>query len=216
MPVGNPEEHSTPVGRKIPDLEVARGGDERVVVVVRRVAERVIADIHLAAGLEQLDLVVVAERAELLYRLSDAHLVPAEGYVLLRQRPHAAFHRIYILRREGSAVTLVEGAEISFRNRPSQDDAAAGKHVLRGLYEQEAQRTAVGAAPAVGAVVEELDVPVVEHAELEPFADIVDLGGDYVVGALEVEFRKHLQKGGALLELLVGTGIPAIDPKHLE
>ena len=202
------------VGRKPPDLQQAGAGHERVVEIVGRVLEGIIGDIDVSAGAEELDLVVVAELAEDADGLVGLHFVAAEGDVLLHELLHPGADGVHLGFRDGGAVGLVDIAEIALGNRAAQDDAVVREQVAGGLAEQEAQRAAVDVAAGVGAIVEKLDVAVVEHAELEPFGDVVDLGGKDVVGAFERKGGEHVQQGGPFLELLVSVRVFAINSEH--
>ena len=86
--VGDAEQQAVLIRLEPPDGEVAGGGQQTAVVVVDSVAQRVVVDVHLPAGLEEAHLVVETPLAEQPHSLVSLHLLAAEGDVLVDNLLH--------------------------------------------------------------------------------------------------------------------------------
>ena len=214
--VGDAEEDAVAERLKGPDLEVAGARDETVVEEVGRAVKGVVLDIDVAAGLQELDLVLVTEAAEEFDGLFDGDFVAVEGDVLLDDFLHAGTYGGDVFGRQGGAVRLGEVAEIPLRQRPAHRNLAAGEDVQARLRKQKTKRTRVHTASAVSRIVEELDGSVLVNSEFQSLGDIVDLGRDDREGPVEPEGVEHLDQGGPFGEFRKGLGVLAIDPEHLD
>ena len=65
--------------------------------------------------------------------LFGTHLVSAEKNIFLYDFPHSSRNGIHIGLDQLSAVTLVQRAEITLGNRPSDHYSAIREHILRSL-----------------------------------------------------------------------------------
>ena len=214
VPVGHAQNHAVAVGRELPYPQIAGAGHERAAVEVRSLAESVVFDVDVAAGLHELHLVELAEAAEQLRGLLHLDIMPPERQVELHQLRHPVPDGGDVLFAESGAVRFGDAAEVALRDRTAQHCPASGENVFRCLAEQEAERMAVDVATCVAPVVGELYVLVVEHFEKQSFGDVVDLCGEYVAGFVEVERREHFEQGGTFGKFLEGAGIPAVDSWH--
>ena len=95
------------------------------------------------------------------------------------------------------------------------EDAAFAEHVLGGLAQEEEEGAVVYPHPACCGGVAEFHVAVVEYPELEPLGNIVHLRRHDREGLVELELGKHVQKGGAFPEALVGFSVLAVDLYHV-
>ena len=105
-------------------------------------------------------------------------------------------------------------AEITARDGVFHVQLAVRKHVRGRLEHQEAQGTEID-PPAAGLPdVQEFDVLVLVHLELESLGDVVHLGGDDRVGPVELEIGEHLGEGSAFRILPDSLRVLAIDLQH--
>ena len=123
----------------VPDFQVAGARDKDVVVVVGRLVEGVVIDIDLAAGLQNLDLVVHPEIAEQFDGFPDLHVVASELDVFLHYSLHPGSQGLHVSCIDRNAVSLVYHAVVALGNRPSDDQLAFRENVPGGLVEQEAE-----------------------------------------------------------------------------
>ena len=214
LQVGFPQEDPVVIGLDAPDGQVAGGGDEFSVVVVGRVVQGIIVRICLAAGLQELDLVVVAGFPEFLDGLFGLDIIPVERQVLRHEFLHPGFQELQVLAGEVRAVGLAQVAEVAAGNRVLHIQLAVREHVRGRLVHQEAQRAEVHPPPAGFPDVQELDVLVLVHLELEALGDVVDLGRYDRVGPVKFEVGQHLGEGSALRILPGGLRVLAIDLQH--
>ena len=202
------------VGLDAPDGQVAGGGDEFSVVIVGGVIQGIVVRVGLAAGFQELDLVVVAGFPEFLDGLFGLDVIPVEGQVLRHEFLHPGFQEFEVLASEVRAVGLPQVAEIAAGDRVLHVQLAVREHVRRGLVHQEAQGAEVH-PPAAGLPdVEELDVLVLVHLELEALGDVVDLRRHDRVGPVEFEVGQHLGEGCAFRVFPGGLRVLAIDLQH--
>ena len=209
-----PQEDAVVVGLDAPDGQVAGGRDELAVIVVAGVVQGVVVRIGLAAGLQELDLVVVAGFPEFLDGPFGLDVIAVEGQVLLHEFLHPGLQELEVLAGEVGAVGLPQVAEIAAGDRMFHIQLAVREHVRGRLVHQEAQGTEIHPPAAVLADVQELDVLVLVHLELEALGDIVDLGRYDREGAVEFEIGQHLGEGGALRVLPECLRVLAIDLQH--
>ena len=198
----------------IPHRDVACGGQQAAIIIIYRVAQHVVVHVGLAARLQQPHLVLVAVFPEDLDGLLQPYFAAVEGQVLVDDLLHPCLDLLDVSLLHLAAVRLVELAEIAVGDGMLDFHLGLRADVLRGLAEQEAQGTAVHAAGAGVAQVEEFDVAVVVHAEAQALRDVVDLGRDNGIRAVEFEGREHLLEGSAFVEALGGAGVFAVDGKH--
>ena len=126
----------------------------------------------------------------------------------------SGFQKLEVLGGEVRAVGLPQVAEIAAGDRMFHIQLAVREHVRGRLVHQEAQGTEIHPPAAVLADVQELDVLVLVHLELEALGDIVDLGRYDREGAVEFEIGQHLGEGGALRVLPECLRVLAIDLQH--
>ena len=117
MMVRNAQEQTLVVLDQIPYLQVAGRRDETAVVVIRRISEGVVIDIHLAAGSEQFDLIVVAALLEYAYRLVSLHFEAVEYHILCYDFLHTLFYRGDVFFADFDAVLFAQIAVEATRNR---------------------------------------------------------------------------------------------------
>ena len=123
----------------VPDLQVAGARDQDIVIVVGRLVEGVVIDIDLAAGLQNLDLVVHPEIAEQFDGFPDLHVVASELDVFLHYSLHPGSQGLHVSCIDRNAVSFVYHAVVALGNRPSDDQFAFREDVPGGLVEQEAE-----------------------------------------------------------------------------
>ena len=212
MTVRYPQQETVFIKREVPDLEIAGGGDKGVVIIVRSALQGVIADVWLAAGLQELHFIIIAECGEDADGLFVAYLNALERGVCRHYLPHPVDDAFDVLACHGR--TFAELAEITFGDGSAHLYLAVREDVPAGFAQQEAQGPAVGAAPYVGAVVEEFHVAAVVGAVLEALGYVVDFGAENVVWTVEVELRKSFRQSDSLLEFQGGAGVLAIYLEH--
>ena len=202
------------VGLDAPDGQVAGGGDELAVIVVGGVVQGVVVRVGLTAGLQEFDLVVIAGFPELLDGLVGLDVIPVEGQVLRHEFLHPGFQEFEVLAGQVRAVGLPQVAEVAAGDRVLHVQLAVREHVRGRLVHQEAQGSEVH-PPAAGLPdVQELDVLVLVHLELEALGDVVDLGRYDRERAVEFEVGQHLGEGSALRVFPGSLRVLAIDLQH--
>ena len=213
--VRHTQQHTAPVWGQTPDFKVTRARDQGIIIVVSRILEGVVVHVNVAAGLQKLDFVLVPEFAEHAYGFGSLHLVAAERNVAGDEFLHPDAYRSHIGVKQGSAVALVDAAEIALGDGPAHHNLAFREEVAGRLVEQEAEGAAIHVASAVGTVVKKFHVPVVEYSEFQAFAHIVDLGAYNVERLVKFEVRNHFKQGGAFLEFQGASVVFAINLEHL-
>ena len=212
VPVRDAQQHPVFIGGQVPYFKVAGRRHEGVIVVVRSAFQGVVAYVGLAAGLEELHLVVVPHSPEKGYGVVGAHFNALERGVALDYFAHPAADAGHVFRRHGRA--FAQFAEVALRDGTAHLQLAVREQVEAGFAEQEAERPAVGAAARVGTVVQEFYVAAVEGPVFQALGHVVHLGAENVEGTFEFEAGKHFRQSGALLEFLGGAGVLAIYLQH--
>ena len=201
FPVRHPKQDAVVIGLDAPDGQIAGGGDELAVVIVRSIVEGVIVGIGLAARFQELDLVVVAGFLEFLDGAFGLDVEAVEGEVLV--------HEFQV-----RSVGLAQVAEIAAGDGMLHVQLAVREHVQGRLVHQEAQGAEVNPPSAGVPHVQELDVLVLVNLEFKALGDVVHLRRNDRVGTVELEIREHLDKGSPFRILPGGLRVLAIDLQH--
>ena len=214
FPVRHPQQDAVVVGLDAPDGQIAGGGDELAVVIVRSIVEGVIVGIGLAARFQEFDLVVVAGFLEFLDGAFGLDVEAVEGEVLVHEFPHPGFQKLEVVAGEVRAVGLPQVAEVAAGDGVLHVQLAVREHVQGRLVHQEAQGTEVNPPSAGVPHVQEFDVLVLVNLELEALGNVVHLRGNDRVGTVELEIREHLDERSPFRIFPGGLRVLAIDLQH--
>ena len=163
----NLQEKTVVVGGQAPDLEVTGRRNQLPIIIVYGVSQGVVVRVGFPAGFQQLHFVVETRFAELLERAVGLDVVAVEGHILLYQFLHTGFQQFRVFRRGVAAIGLSQVAEIAVGDRVLDVQTAAGEDIGRCFVQQEVEGTAVYTHAAGLPDVNELDVLVLVHLELQ-------------------------------------------------
>ena len=199
-----------------PHLQVARRRHQRSVVVVHRVAQRVVVAVDLAARLQQLHLVAEATLREHPHRLLGRRLMAAEGHVHVHNLLHPRPDLLHILVGERLAAALAHVAVVAQRQRMLNKQLAARQHIGRGLVEHKAQRTHIHAVTRAAASVHKLHIAVLEQPELQALRGVIHFCRHHRILKIELvgKLLVHIEQRSAFGEALRHIVVLASDLKH--
>ena len=127
--VRHAEQCPVTVRRQIPDFQVSGARNQHIIIIVSCPAERIIADVDLAARLQQLHLVEMSELPEQVDCFRDLHFVPVKLNILFDNLAHPRLYQVNVPGRQWITIALVNAAEESFRDGAAHYDLAVRENV---------------------------------------------------------------------------------------
>ena len=167
VPVGHAQQQSLLIALQVPHLQVSGRGHQRTVVVIHRIAQRIVVRIDLAARLQQLHLVRETTLLKHADSLLGGGLRATEGHVHVDDFLHPLLDLHHVLVGQHTAVLLLEVAVVAPAERVLNEQFRGGKHVLRGFVEHKAQRTHIHAVSAALASIQKLHVTILVQTEFQ-------------------------------------------------
>ena len=141
VPVGHTQQHSFAAGLQTPHSEITGRRHQRTVVIVHRLAQRIIIGIDLAARLQQFHLVGKPSFRENAYSLLSGCLVAPERHIEVDDFLHSIPDTLHVVWGHLCPVLdfLLEVTIVSARQRVLNKELRTGKKVLCSLVEHKAQ-----------------------------------------------------------------------------
>ena len=173
---GQTQQQSVEIFLKSEEIELARRGEHRTVVIVLISVKVVVGGVEFAQSLEQLHLGQRLQLAEHLDGLGRGGLVAVDGHVGIDHLLHVAADEAHIVERHGPSYLQVN--IIAVRHGDVDAHLAVGKQVVGCLAEPQEERARVGPGAAGRGDVEKLHLLGIIHAVVHALYLVVDAGAD--------------------------------------